>query len=237
MNHKTEHQAKHLSAYRSKDWHDFRAQVLKIDGYKCQSCFRSKNDDVILQVHHKQYFKDTKPWDYPFNTVETLCKGCHAEKHGHIPPKTGWSLVGTDDLGDLCGHCELCNTDLRYLYMVFHPKWGTLEIGTDCCDRLTGSNTASEHLTSQNKYNQRKKTFISSPRWNKPERGIQRRFYEHAWLQIERNSGQFLLRINSIRGKERFQTEIDAKIFIFDLIHQTPEKFKTFLKKYPVIYP
>lgn len=121
--------------------------------------------------------------------------------------------------------------------MVFHPKWGTLEIGTDCCDRLTGSNTASEHLTNQTKYNQRKKTFISSTRWRNGERGEQHRIYEYARLQIKRGNGEYWLRINSIKGNERFQTEIDAKIFVFDLIHQTPEKFKAFLKKHPFEHP
>ena len=36
---------------------------------------------ISLQVHHKYYQIDKLPWEYPDETLETLCVECHQEKH------------------------------------------------------------------------------------------------------------------------------------------------------------
>jgi len=44
------------------------------DGFICQSCGDETN---TLNVHHKYYIKDKKPWEYPDNLLITLCEICH----------------------------------------------------------------------------------------------------------------------------------------------------------------
>jgi len=99
-----------MKQYRSSDWDIFRKEVIELDGGACVECKRTVKDEVVLQVHHKEYIKGKLPWEYPYNSCETLCKGCHAAKHGIIPPKSGWEYAGSHDLEELIGKCELCGS-------------------------------------------------------------------------------------------------------------------------------
>jgi hypothetical protein len=119
-----------MKQYRKNDWAVFRKEIIELDGGVCKKCNRSESDGVILQVHHKEYIRGKLPWEYPYQMCETLCKGCHAEEHGRVPPKSGWEYCGSNDLGDLNGTCELCGTSIRYVFYVSHEKWPTLEVGT-----------------------------------------------------------------------------------------------------------
>ena len=46
---------------------------------KCKLCGKTEN----LQLHHTFYIKDAflKPWEYPKNSIVTLCSGCHMKVH------------------------------------------------------------------------------------------------------------------------------------------------------------
>jgi hypothetical protein len=147
--------------YHKAEWKAFRARRIELDGFKCVDCERYEFDGAVLQVHHKRYIKGNKPWDYAPDDCETLCKGCHAEKHGRIVPKSGWTYVCDDDLGDLSGTCEVCGTGLRYVFTISHDNWFDLEVGTICCDNLTGTKIASD----KRKDVERKNRFVNSPRW------------------------------------------------------------------------
>jgi ribosomal protein S27AE len=203
-----------MNEYRSADWKAFRNEVIRLDNYACTQCGKRAADGAVLHVHHKRYIQGRKPWDYPHNLCSTLCAGCHAVEHGHIPPQHGWTLVGTDDLGDLIGECERCGTALRHSYFVVHPKWRAMEVGTDCCDELTGTPVASEHR----KYLDRRKRFVASPRW---------KFDYRQELSIEQNkisvslvlsAGTYRLRVYGKLGKKVFANEVDAKAAAFDLL-------------------
>src|SRR5947199_154358 len=102
-----------LTSNRGEKWEAFREQILDLDGFACRRCGKRQADGAVLQVHHTIYFPGRMPWDYPPSSCETLCKGCHAEQHGIIKPQTGWELLGWDDAGDLCEHCENCGTEIR----------------------------------------------------------------------------------------------------------------------------
>lgn len=110
-----------VNPYRHADWLAFRAGVIRLDDGRCVRCFRGVGDGAILQVHRREYFSGRLPWEYALSDGETPCKGCHAEEYGHIMPRWGWALIGTDDLGDLSGECELCGTELRYTFAILHP--------------------------------------------------------------------------------------------------------------------
>lgn len=149
-----------MKSYRNSQWDEYRRKVIILDGSICSACKRSEANGVVLQVHHKSYITGLAPWEYPFHMCETLCKGCHAAEHGIIPPKFGWEYLGHDDLGDLIGTCECCGSALRHSFLIQHTKWGTMEVGTVCCDNLTSSEIATNLIESQRRYNDRLKRFV-----------------------------------------------------------------------------
>jgi 5-methylcytosine-specific restriction endonuclease McrA len=57
-------------------YESLRQQVLRRDGWRCQSCGTMSN----LEVHHKQ-FRSHSGHDSEEN-LATLCSACHASVHG-----------------------------------------------------------------------------------------------------------------------------------------------------------
>lgn len=153
-----------MKGYARKHWKDFRDEVIELDGSVCSVCGRGE-PDVYLQVHNKRYIPNKLPWEYAYTDCATLCKGCHAAEHGIIPPRFGWEYVGYDDLGDLIGTCELCGSSLRHQFFVFHDRWGTMKVGTYCCDSSTDTEVASNLADSKKRHEDRKRRFIQSSRW------------------------------------------------------------------------
>lgn len=207
-----------MQGYRTASWREFRLQVIQLDGGVCSNCGRGPGDGVALHVHHKQYVAGRKPWEYPFEQCEALCAGCHAAEHGKIPPKTGWEFAGVDDLGDLVGACELCNTPIRYVFMVTNPAWRAMEVGTECCDHLTSSGTASEFMEVKRKRSDKLKRFISSKRWRVDPRGVHHIVQNRIHVRVLPHGEQFRLMIESVKGKQLFAEVFDAKKFVFDFI-------------------
>ena len=56
-------------------WQKRRLEILQRDDWTCCRCGKK---DQELHVHHTWYSKDCKPWDYPDETLVTLCISCHA---------------------------------------------------------------------------------------------------------------------------------------------------------------
>lgn len=90
-------------------WEAFRREIIELDGGVCVRCKRCESEGAVLQIHHREYLQGCLPWNFPYNLCETLCKGCHAETHGKIPPKSGWEYLSDEDLGDLCETCDYCD--------------------------------------------------------------------------------------------------------------------------------
>jgi len=214
--------------YRKKDWQEFRLEVLEHYGFICSVCGRTRKDsNVVLQVHHKVYHPNKKAWEYEYDDLEVLCKGCHAAEHGHIPPKYGWEYLGEEDLGDLDGTCQNCGSSLRYNFIIYHKNWGILEVGTQCCDYLTDSKVASTLLESSKKYGARLERFIASTRWKETNNGlsITQKGY-HAILVPAQN--EFYLIINGVQGKKRFSSAREAKQYLFDNLEN--QKIQDYIK-------
>ncbi|GGB69319.1 hypothetical protein GCM10010833_25700 [Blastomonas aquatica] len=133
-------------------------------------------------------------------------------------PKRGWTLIATDDLGDLSGQCELCRTDLRYVFAVEHPKWGAMAVGTDCCDKLTVSTEASEYQERYLKLVEKRKRFVISPLWKKTEAGFHTIKRGGIAAFIFPNNKNFRIGFDGVAGKVDYQTLLDAKIAIFEFI-------------------
>ena len=199
--------------YRVRQWAVFREEIIELDGGRCVRCGRSRHDGVVLQVHHKQYLKEKAPWEYPFSLCETLCKGCHGQEHGVVRPDSGWDYFGDEDLGDLSGQCELCGTDIRYVFFVQHPKWEPLAVGTDCCDNLIRTKIATE----RRKFADRLGRFLNSARW-------QRKGYSHCItqkqivIQIIPHAGGYRIHMNATKGRKVYSDLDTAKARVFNFI-------------------
>ena len=180
------------------------------DGGICCHC-RCDLVGRTYQVHHKQYRAGKKLWEYPPSDCETLCRACHAALHGKIPPKAGWSYMADEDLGDLCGTCEYCGTELRYLFYIEHPNWGVMEVGTICCDNLTGTSIASDSV----RYELRKRRFIESPQWKNDT--ISRM---GVTIKIAHERDGFYVCIDGFHGRKANETIEDAKALAFDVIEK-----------------
>lgn len=63
--------------YLTKEWSDFRLKIFKRDNFKCIKCKSNEN----LQCHHTYYVVGWKLWEYPDNSMETLCSKCHTNFH------------------------------------------------------------------------------------------------------------------------------------------------------------
>lgn len=198
--------------YRKKEWYEFRKQVIKLDGNKCTHCGRS-SEEVVLQVHHKKYISGKKPWEYEMEDCITLCQGCHAAEHGKIMPKTGWLYFGYEDLGDLIGSCELCMNSIRHAFVVYNPDWGTLTVGTVCCDNLTEGAEASN----LRRFTARKIRFLKSKRWHVEENThtIRQKKYD---VEIGSWGVGFYLKIHNRRSKTFYRSVDDAKVKAFEVI-------------------
>lgn len=207
-----------MNTYNHPEWIRFREEAIKLDGGRCVRCTRSRADGVVLQVHHKGYAPGRRPWDYCHTECETLCRGCHAQEHGIIMPQSDWILIASDDLGDLCGECEYCGTALRYIYAIIHPKWGSMGVGTDCCDRLTLTNEASEYHDARIKKREQRARFIDSRRW---------KWHDDVWwitqqkieVCITSRAEKFHITMDGVGGNQEYDSLIDAKLKALDFIN------------------
>ncbi|WP_332641551.1 HNH endonuclease [Brevundimonas sp.] len=200
-------------------WEQFRQAVIELDGGRCVRCHRSEDEDgVVLQVHHKQYIRCREPWDYPTELCETLCKGCHARQHGLIPPGAGWECVGFHDLEEPVGTCELCGTSIRYVFLVRIDGWPAMEVGEICCDNLTSSELATNHMDSVRRYESRRRTFIGSSRWKILDSETYELTQKGICVQIVRAAEGFAIKANDVIGRRSFPTLLKCKSWCFELL-------------------
>lgn len=69
---------KYADLLKDRRWLNKRNRIIKRDGYKCTCCGSTKN----LRVHHTYYFDDfPPPWQYPDDSLLTVCYECHNEYH------------------------------------------------------------------------------------------------------------------------------------------------------------
>lgn len=70
-------------------WQKKRLEILNRDEWECSNCCRT---DVTLHVHHEYYVSGREPWDYPAESLTTLCKDCH---HGEDDGESQTGLMVT----------------------------------------------------------------------------------------------------------------------------------------------
>jgi hypothetical protein len=60
--------------YNHPQWQKKKSAIMTRDGFRCREC---GNDKETLHVHHGYYNRGKKPWEYPDDSLRTLCKTCH----------------------------------------------------------------------------------------------------------------------------------------------------------------
>ena len=198
---------------RDSRWRTFRREVIELDGFACRRCGRVEGE-ITLSVHHTRYETGRVPWEYPVDTFETLCAGCHAREHGILPPAEGWSFLFDTDLEDLAGQCEYCGTQIRYVFSIHHPRWEMMDVGTVCCDRLTGTRYASELMEAI----ERRDRFIASPRWRDQRNGVQTIVQAGIDVAVVAVGTGFMVKMNRVRGRRLYPSVKEARAAAFDAI-------------------
>lgn len=56
------------------NWQRKRLEILERDGFACTKCGDKEN---TLHVHHGYYERGLMPWEYPSESLHTLCDNCH----------------------------------------------------------------------------------------------------------------------------------------------------------------
>ena len=90
--------------YKHPKWQKKRLEILERDDWKCQSCGNIKS---TLHVHHKEYIKDNKIWDYDNNNFITYCESCHEIIHGF-----------KKDIKHVIDNSFVNTSNLQYLYYI-----------------------------------------------------------------------------------------------------------------------
>lgn len=55
-------------------WQRKRLEVMERDGFACRIC---DSEDSTLNVDHGYYEKGKMPWEYPDDSLRTVCERCH----------------------------------------------------------------------------------------------------------------------------------------------------------------
>lgn len=55
-------------------WQKKRLEVMEASKFTCDMC---RSTEKTLHVHHVNYRKGAKPWDYELNEFKCLCEDCH----------------------------------------------------------------------------------------------------------------------------------------------------------------
>jgi len=58
-------------------WQKLRLKIFERDKFRCQYCRDTKE---TLHVHHLEYISGCDPWDYPLESLITVCESCHEEE-------------------------------------------------------------------------------------------------------------------------------------------------------------
>lgn len=119
---------------------------------------------------------------------------------------------------------EICQANANYVairyatFPVQHDKWPAMEVGETCCDHLTDTTAASDHVDSLRRYEARQRRFIQSKRWKSEDNGILRIRQKGFDFAVEPVDQGFRLIVNNIHGKRRCGSSVDAKKLAFEVL-------------------
>lgn len=88
-------------------WQKVRLQVLERDDWRCRICDIGTK---TLHIHHNFYQQNREPWDYPFDSLITLCFECHEREKGY-------RLVAEDSLLEALREYGFTSEDISILIL------------------------------------------------------------------------------------------------------------------------
>jgi 5-methylcytosine-specific restriction endonuclease McrA len=104
---------------RDRRWQIKRTKILTRDNNECQNhnCKHKEDHRVLVEVHHLYYIDNTLAWDYPDDTLISLCSKCHSDEQNR--PKEEQYLIRTLRMkgflvSDLLAHSVLLDTDIKF---------------------------------------------------------------------------------------------------------------------------
>lgn len=62
-------------------WQRARLKILERDKFSCRACF---SQEKTLHVHHMYYKRNLEPWEYPPESLVTLCEDCHEDYEDQV---------------------------------------------------------------------------------------------------------------------------------------------------------
>ena len=68
-------------------WQKTRLEIMSRDRFQCVKCF---SETTTLTVHHFYYISGREPWEYPSESMHTLCRDCHTEGHDNSCPRPAY---------------------------------------------------------------------------------------------------------------------------------------------------
>lgn len=229
---------KQLAFYKQTRWKRFSQTIIEENDCCCSRCGRKETEGVTLQVHHKYYEQNKKPWEYPFSACEVLCKACHAKEHGHIMPTDGWEYIDYEDMDEPCVECEYPNCTyeglLRYVHTVYHPKWGFLNVGCNHADKLTATNQASEKEKEEKRKQKDFEKFLKEDKWiHSDNRYI--REYSEFFIIIKHVAYHYVLTIYNVQLGDPYASLPEAQSAAFEICYNY--SLETFCEQYGLTYP
>lgn len=108
MDHK-KRKEEYLKKLKDPRWQKKRLEILQRDDWTCQICL---DKESTLHVHHRDYIKNTDPWNYPDKFLCTLCETCHESE----------TLYMSEQISYLIQEAKLSffSNDVWYLMMIAH---------------------------------------------------------------------------------------------------------------------
>ena len=70
----TQRQIDYREKFKDPRWQKLRLKVLERHGFACQNC---GDTESTLHIHHRRYINGRDPWEYPLESLVTLCESCH----------------------------------------------------------------------------------------------------------------------------------------------------------------
>lgn len=125
-------------------WQKKRLVILERDNFKCVVCLNTKSE---LHVHHGFYAKGREPWDYPDETLWTLCDECHEQVEqwlAEIREMIGGLYPG--DIEFLHGDLQIATRGLAEEFMLFRRGGPTRPIEESLPVRVAVVEPKADHI-------------------------------------------------------------------------------------------
>lgn len=180
----------------------------------------------MLRIHPAHADLGVKPWERDAADCVVLCIACRPRANSSTAADSEWIHVGYEDLGAVAARCECCSARLRHLFLVHHPEWGTMEVGPDCCDRLTATGAAKNEV----KLRQKTKRLSATMSWNRYPNGEAWIYYKDKPIALTQVGYSYRLIIDGQRGSRVYPAPADAENAVYRLIASGDFK-RRFLKR------